>query len=493
MLRMDQIYVVRHKVLVEKLSQRQVAHQLGISRNTVAKYLEVSTPKRVERNPRSKPVTEKVAGRIDELLLEWGPRTTAKQRITATRLHRQLCKEGFTVGITTVKDYFREKRRQAAEVYIPLLYRPGEVAQVDFFEVTIEEAGQQRKVWKFLLRLMYSGYDYIWLYERCDKISFLDAHVRAFALIGGVPARLVYDNLSAAVRRIVGAERLLNERFKALASHYLFEPCFARPGEGHDKGGVESRGKNIRLQHLVPIPCGDNLAEIAQAVLQEVHASYQTKLNADKRTVAATFAEEKKHLRALPPVPFDPRRKELVEVSNKSLVRIDGADYAVPETWARLQATAYVGVEDVKVCCLGEEMLFPKQQPGARYIKYRNYLRTLQTKPQATRQVAPQLIEELGEPFPQLWQMISEVFGGREAGRVLSRLLGAIVDHGEEAVKEMLSKALSVDPDNLLALAGKLQTSLTNEPVKVPESLQQFEILSSRASDYDWLMMGGVE
>jgi len=35
----------------------------------------------------------------------------------------------------------------------------------------------------------------------------------------------------------VGQERELTERFLALVSHYLFEPSFARPGEGHDKGG----------------------------------------------------------------------------------------------------------------------------------------------------------------------------------------------------------------------------------------------------------------
>jgi len=71
----------------------------------------------------------------------------------------------------------------------------------------------------------------------------------------------VYDNLRAAVRKIVGGERQLTKRFEALVSHYLFEPCFARVGEGHDKGGVESRGKAIRLQHLAPVPRGKDLEQ----------------------------------------------------------------------------------------------------------------------------------------------------------------------------------------------------------------------------------------
>ncbi|MBK7993520.1 MAG: hypothetical protein IPK14_08850 [Blastocatellia bacterium] len=82
----------------------------------------------------------------------------------------------------------------------------------------------------------------------------------------------------------------------------------------------------------------------------------------------------------------------------------------------------------------------PKQVPGSRYIRYRNYLPELARKPQAVRQVAPNLVTELGEPFPQLWEMLSSVYGGREAGRVLSRILGAVLEHGEEEVKRSTKK-----------------------------------------------------
>ena len=57
----------------------------------------------------------------------------------------QLVEENYQVGVTTVRDYLREKRRQKAEVYVPLVHRPGEEGQVDFFEVTVEESGELRK------------------------------------------------------------------------------------------------------------------------------------------------------------------------------------------------------------------------------------------------------------------------------------------------------------------------------------------------------------
>ncbi len=481
-MRMDQVHVIRHKVLVEGHSIRSVAKEMGVSRNTVSKYLTVSEPKRIARRPKPSPVTETVAPRIEELLDEWRGRTTPKQRLTGTRIHRQLVEEGYQVGITTVRDYLRERRRKRAEVFVPLVHRPGEEAQVDFFEVTVEEDGQRRKAWKFVMRLMYSGRDFVRLYERCDQLSFLDAHVRAFAYLGGVPERIVYDNLSAAVKKIVGAERELTERFAALASHYLFEPCFARPGEGHDKGGVEARGKGIRLAHLTPIPTGETLSEISEVLLGEVEMAFAGE---------QLFVEERGHLRALPDRPFEARRVELLSVSRRSTVRIEGATYSVPSHWASLRATAYVGVEDVHIHCRGENEIYPRERKGAQKIRYRHYLAELARKPQAVRQVAPELIRELGEPYERLWEMLVERYGTKEASRVLARLVGALVDHGEEPVAEALEAALENGRCDLLSLSKQVHDDPTERPrrVEVPEALSSYRVESGRASDYDLLLL----
>ena len=87
---MDQVHVIRHKVLIEGISIRAVAREMGVSRNTVRKYLRESEPARKCLVSRGKPVMEAVEGRIEELLTEWATRTTAKQRVAGTRLHREL-------------------------------------------------------------------------------------------------------------------------------------------------------------------------------------------------------------------------------------------------------------------------------------------------------------------------------------------------------------------------------------------------------------------
>jgi hypothetical protein len=106
-------------------------------------------------------------------------------------------------------------------------------------------------------------------------------------------------------------------------SYYLFEPCFTRVGEGHDKGGAESRGKNIRLQHFVPIPRGDSLQEISEASLREVEEEAASKEDGAGRPVTEKIEEERRHLRALPIRPFDPSR--LVPV----LIGLIGFRYAL--------------------------------------------------------------------------------------------------------------------------------------------------------------------
>jgi transposase len=161
------------------------------------------------------------------------------------------------------------------EVTIPLVYAAGDLAQVDFFEIWVEVGGVREKAWLFLMRLMHSGRDFVKVCAKQDATWFLAAHVAAFAHFAGVVAAVAYDNLSAAVAKIlIGAPRVVRPRFAAMVAHYAFEARFCRPGEGHDKGGVESRGGHIRWQHLVPIPRGQSLEVISTALQARIDAQH---------------------------------------------------------------------------------------------------------------------------------------------------------------------------------------------------------------------------
>jgi hypothetical protein len=244
---------------------------------------------------------------------------------------------------------------------------------------------------------------------------------------------------------------------------------------------VEARGKGIRLAHLTPIPRGNTLSEISEVLLREVELSF---------TGEQRLVEEQKHLRELPEPPFEARKVELLSVSRRSTVSVGGATYSVPSHWASLRATAYVGVEDVRLVCCGQALLYPKERKGKQRIRYRHYLSELAKKPQALRQVAPELVRELGAPYGKLWAMLAERYGEKEAARVLSRILQAAVDHGEELVGTALEAALSQGRFDLLALAEHLEDRRRGRSlsVAVPEALSGYRVESANATDYDRLL-----
>ncbi len=129
---------------------------------------------------------------------------------------------------------------------------------------------------------------------------------------------------------------------------------------------MESRGKAIRLQHLTPIPRGEKLAEISQALLLSLEQAFGACRNGEGKSAKELWTEERSRLLALPATSFTVSRMESVEVSSQSLVKVKGTSYAVPSRWARLDATAYVGVDQVRITCLGESVTQHAPGPAVR-------------------------------------------------------------------------------------------------------------------------------
>lgn len=480
---MEEAVVVRRRVLVDGVPIRRVSREMGISRNTIRRYLRGAEPGVGKpRGVSGAPVRARVEARARELL-RGSPRWTAgKQRLTAARLRELLADEGLQAGYSLVKELVREWKRERQEVFVPLVYRPGELAQVDFFEVWVDVAGERRKAHMFLLRMMHSGRDFAWLYPRQDQTCFLDGHVRAFHHLGGVPHRLAYDNLRAAVRKmLLGSERELQPRFLALAGHYLFEASFARPRTGHDKGGVESRGKAIRWQELVPIPSGPDLAAVSTALLARLDARPCERFEAEHQGMLAVPASRFDAARCVPGV----------SVSSRSLVKVEGASYSVWSSWARRDVTAYVGVDEVRLVLGPDSVLVthPRQPFGGRAVDYRHYLRELAHKPQALRQVADELVGALGEPFGRAWHHLLEQHGPRQAARVFALVLRAVELRGEPPVARDVAAALeSGEPLQLAVRPAQPQVAPLTA---LPGRLADVTVHAGVAADYDrWLGVG---
>ena len=246
-------------------SKSWIARELGVSRNTVAKYLVTpEAPKYRESGPRGRPIFDKWEEHVRKIL-EDDRNAPVKQKHTANRVYQRLVDEyGFAGSPRTIRHMVAEiKNKPARSASLPLVFEPGKDAQIDFGESYIDLDGQRTKIYVFEMRLNYSRKKFVTAVIAANMESFVDAHVQAFEFFGGVPERLSYDNLKLAVVKVgSGKERTLTKKFKELSGFYSFESNFCKPGieSAHEKGGVEGGIGFSRRNWLVPVPKVETIA-----------------------------------------------------------------------------------------------------------------------------------------------------------------------------------------------------------------------------------------
>jgi len=156
MLDMVDVEYIRKLNLVQHWSVRTIAERLGISRNTVAKYLSAPdpTPRYRLTIPRPRPVLGAFEDVI-RLWLEQDKQRPRKQRHTAHRIFERLRDEYFFPGAeSTIRKYVRALKKPIPEAFLPLEYELGSEAQCDFGEADAILAGAQVTVHLFCMRLM---------------------------------------------------------------------------------------------------------------------------------------------------------------------------------------------------------------------------------------------------------------------------------------------------------------------------------------------------
>ena len=121
-------------------------------------------------------------------------------------------------------------------------------------------------------------------------------------------------------------------------------------------------------------------------------------------------------------------------------------------------------------------------------LRHKVLVEGLARKPQAVRQVAPELVAALGEPFGRLWTRLEREQGAQEGARTLARLLRSLDEHGERRVREVLEQTLASGTFDELAVQRLLASAQPAAAVTVPETLRGYEVESVSAAVYDRLL-----
>ena len=402
----------------------------------------------------------------------------------------------------------REQQTTGRGTFVPLVFQPGEAFQFDWSEDFAVLGGERTKLQVAHIKLSHSRAFLLRAYPlqthdlshraRTDgaaMASMFDAHVHAFRVFGGVPARGIYDNMRTAVDRVGrGKERQVNARFLAMASHYVFEPAFCSPAAGWEKGQVEKNVQDSRHRLWQPMPDFPDLAALNAWLEQRcMELWHEIPHGVLSGSVADVWAEEQAVLMQLPPA-FDGFVEHSKRVSPTCLISFDRNRYSVPASFAnrpvslRVYPDRLVVAAEGNILCEHVRVIQRSHKlPPQTIYDWRHYLAVIQRKPGALRNGAPFL--EMPIPFRQLQeQMLRRPGGDRE----MVDILALVLHHDEQAVLAAVEMALAAGvptKTHVLNLLHRLVDGkvVGGPPLDTPQALVLHHEPKANVERYDGL------
>jgi transposase len=334
------------------LNISQIARALSLDPKTVTKWL---------TEPRYRPrLTVARPSKLDPYkaqIRQW----LQAHPYSAQQVFQRLREAGFEGGPTIVKDYVSVVRPRRAPAFLTLTFAPGECAQVHWGCYGAVSVGNSRRQLSFFVMVLcYSRLLYVELTLSQQMEQFLACHLNAFAYFGGgVPDKVMVDNLKSAVlRRLTGEAPVFNPRYRDFADQagFIIKPC--NVGKGNEKGRVESAVGYVKKNFLngLEIPDFSALNPAVRVWLDTV-ANVRTHGETHQRPVDR-FDEEKVLLHPLPAGPFDCATVHSVRASSRFRVSYDTNRYSVPAEYAGAILTLKVFAD--RLCIYHHEKLIAR-------------------------------------------------------------------------------------------------------------------------------------
>ena len=347
----------------EALSVRALARRFKVHRRDVRAALGSPEPPARKAPVRTAPLTGAWQGWIRQVLVD-DAAAPVKQRHTAKRIRDRLAEEhGVLISESQCRVVVARLRAELRagvvpdRVFVPQTRAPGAEGEVDWGQFQAVIGGRTMVLHLFTMWLAFSSRAFHYAYTNEAQESFTDGHVRAFRHFDGTPRRVRYDNLKTAVVKVMkGRNRVENERFIALRSHYGFESFFCEPGidGAHEKGGVEGEIGRFRRNHLTPVPVFDTLddlnAHIADCLRADDLLFVTGRGEGAGETIGSLFRFEQGALWLLPVEgEFNATTRLSARVDTKARVCVRQCFYSVPARYSGQRVTIALGAETVTV------------------------------------------------------------------------------------------------------------------------------------------------
>jgi len=356
-------------------SLNEMSGSLGVDRKTIRKYVAPAVAAGIAPGGPAKS-----EGEWQDLVREWFPELAdtrlrqvtwpaigehheyiaeqLKAGVRMSTIHQRLRDErGLAASVASVRRYVaasipEEARRSQVTVWNPRPAEAGEQAQIDYGQLgrwLDPVTGKLRTVWAFVMVLACSRHMFVRPVLKMDQRAWTECHVEAFGFFGGVPARLVPDNLKTGVDKPDLYDPKINRSYAELAEHYgcLVDP--ARALKPRDKARVERPMPYVRDSFWRGREFTSLERMQAEAVRWSAEVAGQRACRPlEGAAPAAVFeAVEKDALRPLPAGPFVLATWATAKIGPDIHAQVDKVLYSVP--WRHIGKTADVRVTGTMV------------------------------------------------------------------------------------------------------------------------------------------------
>lgn len=397
--------------------------------------------------------------------------------VTQATIHQRLRDErGLEASVASFRRWVRanlpEQVRRASVSVLAETPPAGQEAQVDYGKLGMwacPRTGRRVTVWAFVMVLAHSRHMFVRPVLRMDQRAWIEAHVAAFGFFGGVPARLVPDNLATGVTKADLYDPKINRAYAELAEHYrvLVDP--ARAGKPKDKPRVERPMPYIRDSFWR----GRSFASLE--AMQTAAVDWCRQVAGQRRCrpldgagPAAVFAAvEADALQPLPPKPFVAAVWSTCKVGPDIHAKVGKTLYSVPWRHIGAQVDARETATVVQLFREGQLVATHGRKPAGKQTDYGHYppekiafrMRTPTWCRNRAEQVGPACARVIGELLE-----LGALYRLRSAQGVL-----ALADkHSPRRLEAACAKAAAAGDPSYRTIKGILAAGAESDPSGQP-------------------------
>jgi len=463
-------------------SERRIARDLHVSRPTIHKYhllaeqhgfLDPGTPLPEDpvlvqalgpapQPPRTVSTVEPYRETVQTLLDQ-----DVEMAAIYARLHED---HTYTGTYSSVRRFVHHLCPVEPDAVVRVHTAPGEEAQVDFGSVGSlydPVRGCLRTAYVFVATLCFSRHQYAELVFDQKIPTWIGLHRRAFESWGGVPRRLVPDNLKAAVLRILVDGPVLGEAYRRMAQHYGFIISPTRPVTPEHKGKVENGVHYVQRNFMAGQDFADIDAANRRLAIWVREVAGTRRHGTTHQAPLRLFGEqETAALLPLPAEPFSLCAVKPVKVHPDCHVTIDGSYYSVSYHYIGQTLDAYIG-ERVVQLFNGTELVATHEraaQPGTWSTRLEHYpadkAAYLDRTPQHCQQIA-------GRIGPATAEVVASLLAERPLDRLRSvqAILRLEESVGAIRLEAACARALYFGPASYRRIKEILNAALDREPL----------------------------